>query len=315
MIKYATIKIIMKNTPVVTITCIRDLPLLDLQAQSIYHYLDKNMPVYLIVNEEDPTKWFEFFDQHIRHYYQNHKLTILTINDFKGAWNTWIPSEINPWAVGWETQQILKLIVAEHIKESQYLILDSQNFLIKNWSDDKYSSDKPPARSSHFVMPIEIWEQYSKILNVNVGPPTSNTLSICTPIFFNTSAVKQLIEHTGGYEKFSLWFKNASRIKSEFTLYALWLEKQGGLDKFHKMLTGSEEWGSPYLRDCNSNQEFNCFINNIGAHLTHAWVSANHRAWGNMTDLQYQRLTDKLQEYQLTPNFVQYRSNYVDLKI
>jgi hypothetical protein len=303
-----------KNTPVITVTCYRDLPLLDLQAQSVYHYLDKDMPVYLIVNEEDTSRWFEFFDQHIRQYYQNHKLTIFTRADFKGVWDTWIPSNVNPWAIGWETQQILKLIIAEHITESQYLILDSQNFLIKEWTTKNYNPNKTPARPGHFVMPIEIWQQYSKNLNISVDPPTPDTMSICTPIFFNTDVVKQLIEHTGGYENFSWWFKNASRIKSEFILYALWLEKIGGLEKFHSMLPASEGWGNPMLRDCNSDEEFNFFMNNIGTHRTHAWISANHRAWGNMSNLQYQQLTAKLQTYKLIPNFSEYRNNYVDLK-
>jgi hypothetical protein len=307
--------IMTKNTPIITVTCVRDLPLLDLQAQSIFHYLDRNMPVYLIVNEEDPTEWFTFFDQHLRHYYQNHTLTVLTRNNFKGAWNTWIASNINPWAVGWETQQVLKLVVAEYIKEPQYLILDSQNFLIREWSTEYYDSDKTPARPGHFVMPTEIWKQYSKNLNIDVELPTSDTMSICTPIFFNTDVVKQLIEHTGDYENFALWFKNASRIKSEFILYALWLEKQGGLSKFHKMFTVPEDWGNPMLRDCNSAEEFDFFIGNVGIHYTHAWVSANHRAWGNMTDEQYQKLCDKLKTYMLVPHFTDYRTSYVDLKI
>ena len=52
----------MNKTPVITITCNRDLPLLELQAQSIALYLDKGTPVYIIVNEADTTKWFKEFD-------------------------------------------------------------------------------------------------------------------------------------------------------------------------------------------------------------------------------------------------------------
>jgi hypothetical protein len=307
--------IMTKNTPIVTVTCVRDLPMLDLQAQSILHYLDRNMAVYLIVNEEDPAEWFKFFDKHIRHYYQNHKLTVFTRDEFKGAWSTWINSNNNPWAVGWETQQVLKLIVSEHIKEPQYLILDSQNFLIKEWSTAYYDSDRTPARPGNFVMPTEIWDQYSKILKVNIDPPTADTMSICTPIFFNTDVVKDLIKHTGSYENFALWFKNASRIKSEFILYALWLEKQGGLSKFHKMFTVPEDWGNPMLRDCRTEEDFNWFIERIGTVPTHAWVSSNHRAWGNMTNEQYQQLCTKLKTYKLVPHFADYRTNYVDLKI
>ena len=303
-----------EKTPIVTVTCTRDLPLLDLQAQSIARYLDRDMPVYLIINEEDPTEWYSFFNQNIKRYYKNHKLTILERNDFKGAWHTWVSSKVNPWAVGWETQQVLKLIIAEHIAEKQYLILDSQNFLIRTWSADQYASDKVPARPGHFVMPVEIWEQYSHNLNVVVEPPTSETMSICTPIFFSTDVVKQLINHTGGYDNFAWWFKNASRIKSEFILYALWLEKLGGLDQFHKMFTVPEDWGNPMLRDCNSEDEFNYFIEHIGTHYPHAWVSANHRSWGNMTDDQYARLCKKLAEYTLIPHFKNYRQTYTDIK-
>jgi hypothetical protein len=302
------------NTPIITVTCFRDLALLDLQAQSIGRFLSTDCPVYIVVNEEDSTEWVEFFNKNIRHYYSKHNLTLLTRSDFKGAWNTWIPSQVNPWAVGWETQQVLKLIIAEHIKAPQYLILDSQNFLISEWSPTRYSSNKVPARPGHFVMPVEIWEQYSKNLDVSVEPPTSDTMSICTPIFFDTNAVQQLIAHTGGYENFAWWFKNASRIKSEFILYALWLEKLGGLTKFHDMVTVPEDWGNPMLRDCNSEEDFNWFIENVGAHRTHAWVSANHRAWGNMTADQYQRLSNKLLSYNLIPHFDEYRNNYVDLK-
>jgi hypothetical protein len=301
-----------EKTPIITVTCIRDLPLLDLQAQSIFYHLDKSMPVYLIVNEEDTDVWFKIFDESIRKYYKNHQLTILTKNDFKGAWNTWIPSKINPWAVGWETQQVLKLLIADKIKEKQYLILDSQNFLIRSWTADTY--DKVPARPGHFVMPLEIWEQYSSRLNVTVQQPTSDTISMCTPIFFNTDVVNQLVEHTGGYENFAWWFKTASRIKSEFILYALWLEKLGGVNKYHKMVTVPEDWGNPMLRDCNTEEEFIFFLDNIGKHHTHAWVSINHRAWGNMTVDQHQRLLDKLETYNLFPKFDEYRSTYTDLK-
>jgi hypothetical protein len=90
-----------EKLPVVTVTCIRDLPLLELQAQSISLYLDKTCPVWIIVNEEDTAPWFDYFDKHIRNYYKEHNLTILTLEDFDGEWNYWIPSQINPWAVGW----------------------------------------------------------------------------------------------------------------------------------------------------------------------------------------------------------------------
>lgn len=306
----------MKNTPIITVTCVRDLPMLDLQAQGINLYLSPDCPVYIVVNEDDPSKWDEVFNTKIRHYYNNHNLTVLYKQDFSSYWAQWIPSRNNPWAVGWETQQILKLAIATLIDHPNYLILDSQNFLITKWNPSKYACEdgRISARPGHFVMPMEIWDDYSKSLNITVAPPTEETVSMCTPIFFHTGLVKSLIDHIGGVHEFTNWFKNASRIKSEFILYVLWAEKQGGIDLYHKMITVPEDWGNPMLRDCRTKEEFDAFINFVGVVPNHAWVSANHRAWGNMTPEQYTQLTQKLAEYKLTPNFDDYRNTYVDLK-
>jgi hypothetical protein len=305
----------MKKTPVITVTCCRDLPLLDLQAQGVQLYLNKSTPVYLIVNEADPASWFKHFDQHIRHRYSSHQLTILTRDDFTAEWSQWIPSNVNPWSVGWETQQILKFAIATYLDSPQYLILDSQNFLFKQWDSDQYNTDhRTPARSGHFTMPLEIWNDYSKGLAIAVDIPSEQTMSMCTPIFFRTDLVKSLIESKKDVYEFTKWFKNVSRIKSEFILYLLWTECQGGLNKFHNMIPVQNDWASPYLRDCKSEESFNDFFNFVGVHAPHSWISVNHRAWGNMTLDQYNRLCSKLMQYNLTPNFDQYRKEYIDLK-
>lgn len=303
-----------QKTSIITISCIRDLPMLELQAQSIFNFLDKTCPVYIIVNEDDVDYWYSVFNKSIRHYYQNHNLTIFTKQDFVARWNDWIPHSVNPWAVGWETQQVLKLFISLKIKTPQYLILDSQNFLIKDWTPTTYDTDKVPARPGNFVMPMEIWNDYSNKLAITPRRPNNNTLAICTPIFVDTDVVKSLIDNFGGEPNFASWFKSASKIKSEFILYLLWLEKRGGLSAYHTMFTVQEDWGNPMLRDCNSEEDFNHFIKHIGTHVTHAWVSANHRAWGNMTNEQYLLLKEKLAVYNLCPNFDDYRSTYVDLK-
>jgi len=302
-----------KNTPVITVTCYRDLPLLDLQAQGIYQYLDKDTPVYLIVNEDDVAPWLDFFDKNIRHYYKNHQLTVMFRESFYGDWTQWIPSAVNPWAVGWETQQILKLAIATRLESDAFLICDTQNFLIRNWSPNQYSvpENKIPYRTGTNGMPKEIWDDYSKILDVDLNQMTSRMMSTCTPIFMHTQLVQELINAYGGIEKFSRWFKYASRIKSEFVLYAIWTIKHGGIERLHHQI---HDYAGPYLRDCNTADEFNKFIGFIGVHKPHAWVSSNHRAWGNMTDEQYSRLKEKLETFNLKLNFDEYRSTYVDLK-
>lgn len=305
-----------KNIPVITVTCFRDLALLDLQAQGVSQYLDTSCPVFLVVNEPDPTAWEQYFNQHLRHYYSKHQLTIIYRKDFEGEWEQWIDSPINPWAVGWETQQILKLVVSKYVDGVGYLVLDSQNFLIKPWSlaQYNYESNQVPYRSGHFTMPTDIWEQYSQSLSIRVDKPTSNTISMCTPFFMHTQLVQGLISTRGGVLGFSRWFKQASKTKSEFILYALWAEKHGGIDKFHYR---TEDWANPYLRDSRTTfaENVEYFIGFIGEHAPHAWASINHRSWGDMSSEQYQAMCDKLETFNLFPNFTEYRKSYVDIKI
>lgn len=303
--------------PIVTVTCLRDLPQLDLQAQSISLYLDKDCPVFIVVNEADTDSWYEYFDKNTRKYYKNHKLTILTRNDFNDNWAQWLPNKNNPWAVGWEIQQVLKLAISTKLNCDYFLILDTQNFLVREWSPKSYGlvNGKIPIRPGHFVMPSEIIDQYSASLNLDQTPNFMHNMSICTPIFLRKNLCDSLINQIGSVNQFAEWFKTASRVKSEFILYALWSETQGGSYLYHYMLPEIEDWANPYLRDCKTEEEFSQFLNFIGEHKPHAWVSINHRAWGNMTDDQYNRLTDKLSSYKLQPTFNEYRSTYVDIKI
>jgi hypothetical protein len=301
--------------PIVTITCLRDLPLLDLQAQSISIYLDTNCPVYIIVNEKDPAEWDLYFNKHLRHYYNTHQLTVIYLQDFDGAWDDWIPSDKNPWAVGWETQQVLKLAISKHFDSKRYLVLDSQNFLVTQWSPTQYGliNGKVPCRGGKSVMPPEIYNEYLKTLDIENPLHTIGMMSICTPIFFHTNLVKQLIDINGGVLNFTRWFKSASKIKSEFILYELWAEKHGGAYAYHYMIPDIEDWANPYLRDCRTEEEFETFFNMLGIHKPNAWASANHRSWGAMTNEQYGRLVDKLAEFNLVPHFADYRAEYVDI--
>ena len=301
-----------KNTPIVTVTCERDLALLDLQAQSIFNYLDESTPIYIIVNELDPTYWNEYFNQHIKHYYSKHNLTILYRKDFEGEWQYWLPSAVNPWAVGWETQQILKLAIAKKLSSIGYLILDSQNFLIKSWSPNyEMPAGKIPSRNGIYSMPESIWDDYAVSLDTDASTANKEYISACTPIFMHTELVQRLIDFKGGLANFSTWFKNASRIKSEFVLYFVWAIKNNVFTESHETVSN---WGAPYLRDSKTfKEDFKAFLNEIGTVESHAWISANHRSWGDMTDQQYVRMKNKLKKFNLEPHFEKYRAEYVNI--
>ena len=306
----------MKEIPtVVTVTCIRDLPLLELQAQGVCKYLDRINPIVIVVNEADSAPWFDYFDQHIRHYYDKHDLTILTRNiDFPGPWQVFKPHMINPWGVGWQTQQVLKLAIADKLQSNSYLVLDSQNFLIWPWSAC-YQEDKIPYRLGNFVMPKETYYNYASSLGLTNLPDLSkHYMAMCTPFYMHTNMVSRLIASQGGFDEFVDYFNRASSTRSEFMLYAVWLEKHGGIANFHSI---THNYGDSMLRDHRTDFEklYTNFLLSIGSKSDSPWVSVNHRSWGDMTDQQYQLLRRKLSNYGLVPKFEEYRASYIDYKI
>jgi hypothetical protein len=303
----------MQKIPLVTITCARDLHLLELQAQSIQKHLPKDSSIYIVVNEEDPSTWQEHFDKYIKQYYTQHNLSIIYRSEFDIDWASWIPSPKLNWAMGWEQQQILKLAVSEKLNSVGYLILDSQNFLIWPWGPITKTDDQVPYRSGKFVMPLSTWDDYCKELGITEPYPTDDTLSICTPIFLHTGLAQSLIKSQGSLNNFSQWFKSIKG-KSEFILYLLWAIKNGGLEKYHyRVLDSIDGWSGAYLRDSTTfDEDFKAFINFVGVHRPHTWVSINHRSWGDMTDKQYNDLLIKLSKYDLKPNFTEYRTHYLE---
>jgi hypothetical protein len=274
--------------------------LLELQAQSMGLYAPSGTRVYLVVNEQDPTEWRNYFDNYIRLYYKNLNLTVFYLNEF----------DIEHKSGGWYDQQHLKFAISEKVTESSYLILDSQNFLIKPWNCNHFPfiNDRAPYRTGIFVMPTHTWHDYASALGFSIEPPSSDTMSICTPIWFNTELVKSLIQSQGGIKQFSHWFNTVSRVNSEFMLYAVWAEFNGGIEKYHYK---SHDWGNPYLRDSSTfDNDYQMYLRQLGTIATHVFTSINHRSWGDLSDEQYTQLCNKLATYQLTPNFDSYRKNY-----
>ncbi len=314
-----------KNIPIVVISCIRDLPMLALQAHSMSIYYNNWLPanlkkqdIYIIINEskKDEAEWYTTFNQLIKHWYEPFNLKILSRDDIPCSWSKWVPSQKNPWAVGWETQQILKFAIAQEFDTLGYLVLDSQNFLINSWSVDLYptNDNRLPYRPSHFTMPLDMWYEYQTALGMEHSPPNDSTLNICTPVFFNTQLVRSLLETKSNLAEFSEWFRTSTRVKSEFTLYHLWAEKNGGIKKYHYECPS---WSGYYLRDSRTfDIEFDNYIKDFRKNSFQAWSSINHRAWGDMSNEQYEFLHTKLDEIWLYGKYHnEYRNTYVNIQI
>ena len=305
---------------IVVIGCERDLALLELQAQSMAEYLPDGQEILLIVNEKDPTGFIEGFGK-FSHYYNNFALKIFDRDcfDFVGG---------QPYV----DQQILKLAAAT-VTNNHLLVLDCQNILCKPYVDLPVFDDKVPYRHGMYSMDETIWHQYCERLGHDL-PVGLHNMCLATPIYMHTGVIRHLINTNGGLSKFSDWFYAATRSKSEFALYLQWCEKHRGLQHYHYLESDFFEWAGPYLRDDpNFATVFDNYIEHLKRNLAYegipasdlvirdykrkwCWTSINHRAWGDMTDEQFDRLTSVLNDVKLDTNcLINYRKTYVHIPI
>ncbi len=294
--------------PLITVSCNRDLALLELQAQSFDKYLPDNTEIIIIVNEINRKRdtWYNYFYSKIEKYYKRHKLVIYNNTNFKFDWSVDF-KQIE--VTGWNRQQVLKLLVSEKVSSKNYCVLDSQNFLVKPWDPkDVIKEDKSPYVLNKLTWSIPAYQNYLKILGGS-DDFEQETMTASTPAFLNSDLVKKLITINGGTASFANWFYNFSESKSEFALYLAWSKVQGGLNKYHY---SAHTWCHPMLRDSlEFSKDFDYFINAIARFELHTWASINHRSWVMMDEQQYSVMLNKLKEYDLAPDLTELRKTYV----
>lgn len=300
----------------VIIGCERDLALLELQAQSFNLYLKENQDILLLVNEEDSYNFMRKFEE-FRHLYDKFNLSIKTLDEFDLVHQE-----------SYVDQQLLKLSAAE-ISDKHLLVLDCQNFLFKPYVELPVYDEKIPYRRASYAMNPRIWEQYNQELGHNL-PIDIHGMCLSTPIYLNIDVIRNLIENFGGLKEFSKWFYIATNQKSEFALYLQWCEKNHGMEHYHYLENSFYNWAEPYLRDHpDFDIEFNKYLVQLKERINYqghlkskatlrnfkpkcCWSSINHRAWGDMSNEQFNRLTKVLNDVNLNTNCLEnYRKNYV----
>lgn len=279
--------------PIVVVTCLRDIPLLALQAQSISKYLKGSHDIIIIVNEDkNSAEWTELFNTYCKDWYKKHKLQLIYKKDFDCEWS----KNKNSRYRGWDNQQLLKLAISDKIKSNCYLVLDSQNFLVMPWSTGNYptKNNLVPGRNGVFRMSEDTVKMYAKELQVS---PTIPTMSLSTPIFLKTDIVQSLIKRWDDLTNFSQWFFNTDNYISEFLLYHVWLEKNQGYNSHHYSVEWP--WNGPMIRtnDADSSSlEF--FCKNLGKNKE-AWVSITHSSWSSFSKIEKQKLSNTLKKHNL----------------
>lgn len=302
----------------VVIGCVRDLPLLKLQAESMANFLPNKTKVNLIVNEKNPRSFLKKFNT-FKHFYHNLKLKIYTHEDFDFEFD-------DPYV----DQQILKLAIAEKIN-NHLLVLDCQNFMIKPYVKLPIFDGKIPYRKNVDKYPMHeiIWKQYCnhigrcKFENTHMG--------LATPIYLRNDICRHIISSFNGLRGFVEWFRSATDMKSEFTLYYIWTEvRLNGIEHFHYLESDPYTWADPYLRDSKTfDNDFDHFIDRLDQILKYkgysnypitrdfvdkcCWSSINHRSWGDMSDWQYTKVKTLLNTIGLNPKFEEYRDEYKNI--
>jgi hypothetical protein len=284
-----------EKKPIVVVSCLRDIHLLALQAQSIAAHLKGRHDIYILVNERNNLgEWNLQFDRYCKKWYSNHNVHIMYKKEFGCEWSR----NGNPNYRGWEDQQILKLAIAERIKSESYFILDSQNFLIKKWSTRNYpvKFGKVPSRNSMFSMSTDTYSDYCSAFNVDPLHLDQPMMSISTPIFLKTSLVLSLINQHGGLKNFSKMFFNFKSHPSEFLMYFIWAEKQGGFYKHHYDV--KEIWNGPMVRSGLDKWSWDNLFDKIG-NKKENWISVTHSSWQDITSENKIKMIDLLKKYKL----------------
>lgn len=295
-------EIVSNTCPIVVVSCLRDIKLLALQAQSIDQWLCDPHDIYIVVNETVLKKeWDRQFDFYCRSWYKNHNLNILYKEDFDCSWS----KNPSPKWQGWDNQQLLKLAVSSKLNSACYFVLDSQNFLINSWSTKNYLfEDKCPGRKNVYAMYKNTWVEYSKSLGLNQELPTQLVMTISTPIYLRSDLVNSLISNFGRLKDFSVWFFEQDCSLSEFVLYYLWAEKNGGYDSFHYDVGNNNTWNGPMMRlqegkSILKERDLVFFLANLGKRKKESWVSITHNSWTILSGNEFEKLSKSLKNHNI----------------
>lgn len=143
-----------------------------------------------------------------------------------------------PDAIGWRTQQIAKLVVAERVDTPHYLLLDAKNHLIRRaGADDLVGADGRAHGSSHSYLTHPLLPQLRTTLRfLGASPEQADAAAAdfpptATPFVMDTALTRALVADVAARAgvPFAAEFERAGL--TEFFLYAGWVQQRGpGLD-------------------------------------------------------------------------------------
>ena len=204
----------------ITIVFRDELPILRVQAESIYKYCSSDFVgnIYVVVNDDlddsviDPSWWGDFANQ----------VQILNRSQFGSDWTS----------NGWVSQQALKLLCGAQCENKWSVVLDAKTLIVKSLDSTLFDHNQRAKSGSLQIYDVflpskHIVDQLFDVdLSFQLGPGG-------VPFIFSTDTVKQLV-HTieeSTCQDFASWFQSQGML-TEFLLYTGYAIKSGHIDKY-----------------------------------------------------------------------------------
>jgi hypothetical protein len=238
---------------IVTITFCEELDLLRLQARSLTLYLPPKLigEIIVIANEPPamPTGWRDSVLKAYGHF--RSRVRFLQATDLTSM----------PIRSGWFSQQVLKLLAANHVSASHYLILDSKNHLVFPFSDHYLPAEGKPRMPIHFYRATHSLRPYLFAaldyfdLSHDVAQPF---LPTTTPYIVQTDICREMMHYMAEREQqpFEQTFLQRKPRLTEFFLYAAYLLTKGSFKDFYEEtgMYGLVVWKelAPFVEEVNA---------------------------------------------------------------
>lgn len=136
-----------------------------------------------------------------------------------------------PGAVGWRHQQVLKLVVAEVLPTSRYVVLDAKNHFVGAWDAGAFVSPSGRMRAryqSYEDHPLRAdLVHVLRYLGLDPAPHLQHFTATVTPFVLDVDLVRRLVQDVGARSGRGFAREFVSHDLTEFFLVSGWLLSRG----------------------------------------------------------------------------------------
>lgn len=242
----------------ITVVFQDELPLLEIQAQSIDLYVSDLDQITIVVNDTADVADYinpEWWGKHAS------KVVVTLGNQYN--------------ITGWESQQLLKLQAAADSTSEWSMVLDAKTWFIKELDYNKLFVDGRPRVGNVSGKPNVFAEGRAFIENYyNIQMPTIIGPN-GVPYMFHTETVKQMISEFDDFGNFFQTNVRSPNFITEFFLYSGYVIKRYG--SIEKLYETNYNYLFPVNISANEANEFQTIFNNIRRYPNSVLTASIHR--------------------------------------